>query len=395
MKTFKSLALLGMIMPVMMLATEPTNAELYEMFKQLEHKLDVAIADGNKAKAEAALAKKEAASAKAELARLKKGYTMQPVVAATESTTTVASKTPISVHIEPLMLRTTRNGLDYAILDINNNGEPEGNIISVNPGYDTGVRLGANYEIGSGKDIFADLATLKVKQSSSVSTEISNNLWGIWLHPNAIIDDNDVDEASAAYDLDYMVFDLGMSKRFGLGKGLGARLKGGLRYAKINQTFDIDYVQHVTSTLDRIADVHIDNKFKGFGPRIGLDMDWDMGHGFGLFGSVTGSLLTGDFKLGMQEIDTTTSGSTTTQVDITETSKHRMIPVVDMRLGLGYIYPINEDMIFTASVGYEWQNWSNMVSARRFNDDVDGQISSTETNNLAFDGFFFRSELKF
>lgn len=395
MKIFKISIFVWILMPALVLAVEPTNAELYEMFKQLEHKLDVAISEGNKAKAEAALAKKEAASAKAELARLKKGYTTQPTVATIKSTTVAASKKAIGIHIEPLMLRPSQDGLAYALLDVDSDNYPEGDYSSINPNYEAGLRFGMRYEIDSTKDIFAGLTTLKAKQNGYVSTEISNNLWGLLLHPNSIIDDSDVDEASAAYDLDYVVFDLGMAKRFQLSEDLGARLQGGLRYAKIDQTFDASYIQHVTSDDDRIADVHMGNKFKGFGPRIGLDMDWNIGQGFNLFSSVTGSLLAGDFKLTAQEIDSNTGGTPYAQYDIVETDKHRMIPVVEMRVGLGYIYPINEDMLFATSLGYEWQNWSNMTSNRQFSDDVDAQLSGKETNDLSFDGFFFRSELKF
>ncbi len=401
MRITRSLVVAGLLMPAAIWAAEPTNAELFEMFKQLERKLDTAIAEGNRAKAEAAQAREEAAAAKAELAELKAEQKTAPAkAAASVSLSTTASATPMHLYVEPLMLRASRNGLDYAILDVNSDGYPEGDVRSVTPDYDEAVRLGMRYETGSGNDVYADVAMLKTRADSYTVVQNSNQLWGLWLHPDSEIDDNDVDEAAAAYDLDYVVADVGVGKSFDLGSGFDARLSGGLRYANIDQSFDVRYKQTVAATADRMDVMHIKNEFKGFGPRIGVDLDWKAGHGINLFGSVAGSLMAGNFSLAMREITglVYSDGTPDTMhdiVNVAEAHEHRMVPVVEMRVGMGYTYRWSDDLLLGLSAGYEWQNWSNMAGARRFNDDVDAQVSSTETDDLSFEGFFLRGEVSF
>ncbi|MEJ2067214.1 MAG: hypothetical protein P8Y09_04530, partial [Deltaproteobacteria bacterium] len=71
MKRWIIVMLLAVALPALARAEAPSNEELYQMIKVLEHKLDTAIDEANKAKAEAAKAKEEAARAKEELARIK------------------------------------------------------------------------------------------------------------------------------------------------------------------------------------------------------------------------------------------------------------------------------------------------------------------------------------
>jgi hypothetical protein len=148
--------------------------------------------------------------------------------------------------------------------------------------------------------------------------------------------------------------------------------------------------------LFRSADVYLKNEFTGVGPQVGVDADWRIGKGFNLFGSLAGSLLVGDFDLSLKELDLP-AGATTynTRVDVDRSDDNRMVPVVEMRAGIGYAYALKNGMHIGAKAGYELQQWFNMVTNQRYTDDVDGQLMNTDTTDLSLDGFFLEGFVHF
>ena len=395
-----------MILPAAAWAQEPSNTELYQMIKAMEQKFNEALdqtnqalAEAQKAKEEAAVAKQEAASAreeaaraKAELAQLKAAAApAQPLIREAESVP------GLGASLEVVYLRPSRSDLDYVIVDTNRTGNVRGSYKEVEPDYSAGARMGLSYDFGTGTAIRAQYLTLDTSDNSSAEKEVGvNDLWGTWLHANAIIDDNDVTSARMSYDFDLDVFDLSARKKLDMGSDLGLGIEAGLRYARIDQKIEVNYRQDVTSTANRRADIYNTNNFSGWGPRVGVDADWRMGKGFSLFGGLAGSLLIGEFSLSQQEYDYSVGATTpTVRVDVENKERNRVVPVVEMRAGLGYAYQLENGMSIGAKAGYEWQNWFNMVTATRYMDDVDSQLMYTDTTDIALDGFFLEGFINF
>lgn len=388
-----------MMMPAVVWAKEPSNAELYQMIKAMEQKFNEALdqtnqalAEAQKAKQEAAIAKQEAASAreeaaraKAELAQLKAAAeaTPAPVAAPAEPLIRKAETVPgLGASFEVVYMRPSRSALDYAIIDTNTDTDPQGSYDSIHPDYSAGLRYGLAYTFETGTDLHAQYMTLDTHDSASAEAPPGGRLWGTWTHPDM---GSTFDSAEARYDLDYDVFDLGLGKKFTVGDDLGLRVDAGLRYARIDQNLNIAYLQGAT-----IFNVEDTNTFTGWGPRLGLGADWQMGHGFNLFGSAAGSLLLGDFDLALL-----TASGTTEYGRIKDTVDNRVVPVVEMRAGIGYAYKLANGMYVGAKAGYEWQNWFNMVMAQRFADDIADQIVTTDTTDLSLDGFFLEGFINF
>jgi hypothetical protein len=410
-----------LMMPMAAWAQEFSNAELYQMIKNMELKFDQAIeqtnramAEAEKAKEEAALAKDEAARAKAEVALAKEETArvqteLAQIKAASESTlpTEVVPAEPLireaktvpglGASFEAIYMRPSRDDLDYVVSDDKRTGNIQGSYKTVNPDYSGGARLGLSYTFDSGTAVRAQYTMLDTSDSDyTEKTSGVNDLWGTWLHANAVIDDNDVTSAEMQYDFDLDVFDLSAHKSFDVGRDFGLGIDAGLRYAHLKQDIEINYRQDITPAIFRTVDVYSNNDFTGWGPRAGMDLDWRMGKGFSLFGSLAGSLLLGDFDLAQKEQDRTVGAvNYTTRVDVDKTEKNRLVPVVEMRAGLGYAYQLENGMSVGAKVGYEWQNWFNMVTTQRYLDDVDNQLASTDTSDLSLDGFFLEGFLNF
>lgn len=397
--------LLMAALPAAAWAQEFSNAELYQMIQKMERKFDEAMAQTNralaeaeKAKAEAAVAKEEAARAKEETARVKAELAQ---VKATSVPAAVSAQVPVASMVqvpetteglgasfEVLYMRPSRSNLDYAIADANTDGRPEGRSKKVAPDYDNGGRLGLSYNFGAGTAVFGQYTMLNTKDSDSVAAPTGGSLWGTWLHPNASIDDNNVTSATMTYDFDHDVYDIGLRKWLAVGSDLDMQIEAGLRYANMTQDITILYDQTPPGLT---ADITNHNDFSGWGPRLGLGLDWHVGKGFNFFSSIAGSILVGDFDLSLREID---NGSTVI-ADVEDSEDNRVVPVLEMRAGVEYAYQMENGMFVGAKVGYEWQNWFNMVTAQRFMDDVDPQLMYTDTTDVSLDGFFLEGFINF
>lgn len=382
----KCIALMFVIMalPTMVWAQQPSNEELYRMIQEMERKFDAAIDRTNQALAEAAEAKEEAAKAKAELAQLQSG--LHP--ASTSLVKTPETTPGFTASAEALYIRPSRSNLDFVITDPDTDNNPEGTVGEIEPDYQMGERIGLGYDFGSGTEIGVRFTGLKTHDSDSATSSAGGALWGTWLHPNASIDDNDVTSATARYDFEHYAIDFGARQKLNIGQRLGLNLDAGLRYASMNQDIGIAYLNANNGTR---VDITNENDFSGWGPRIGMGLDWRVGHGFNVFSSVAGSLLLGDFDLMLRETD----NGTAERADIKQGLHNRLIPVLEMKLGVGYARQLNNGWTIGANAGYEWQNWFNMVSAQRFSDDVDSQIMYTDTTDISLDGFFFEGFIRF
>ncbi len=402
-------AIFSLSLPTFTMAKEMSNAELTKLLTAMGKKLDAAVAkidkvesEANRAKVEAAVAKKEAARAKRELAQVKSNQNASASESGEDAgygwAPTNNPKRGPSASVGMVYMRPSRSGLDYVVVDPDHLGPDHvvGTYESVDPSYDAGVRLNVGYNFGNGIDLGAQYTHLATSEKASVNNlTTGDDLWGTWLHANAIIDDNDVDIANASYDLDSDVFDFTAGKRFAVGKNLGLRLDAGLRYAHIGQGMDI-YYEQVVGADSRTADITYRNAFSGLGPKVGLGADWQVGNGFTLFGALSGSLLVGDFDMSLKELDKP-AGTTnkTTRVDTEVTYDNRVVPVVEMLAGVEYSHQLNNGALVGAQFGYEWQNWFNMVSAQHYTDDVDSQLGNTDTTDLGFDGFFLKGYIKY
>ena len=294
----------------------------------------------------------------------------------------------LGASYEVLYMRPSRSNLDYVISDANTDTRPEGRFEKVEPDYSGGGRLGLSYNLGSGTAVYGQYTLLNTRDSDSSVAPPGGSLWGTWLHANALIDDNDVTSAKMSYDFDHDVFDLGVKKWMDVGSDLGMQIEAGLRYANMTQDIDILYQNE---TAGSTADISNKNDFSGWGPRVGLGLDWRVGKDFNLFSSVAGSILVGDFDISLSEVD----NGTTTIYNVEDSEDNRVVPVLEMRAGVEYAHQLENGMFVGAKVGYEWQNWFNMVTAQRFMDDVDAQLMYTDTTDVSIDGFFLEGFVNF
>lgn len=105
--------------------------------------------------------------------------------------------------------------------------------------------------------------------------------------------------------LDLVDFELG--RALWVGERLTFRPFVGVRYARIDQDYDLEHKggswsPRMNPTQDALSGlVHFDNFFHGAGLRSGLNTSWNLNCGFGFYGDLAASLLFGSFKVSHDE----------------------------------------------------------------------------------------------
>lgn len=172
---------------------------------------------------------------------------------------------------------------------------------------------------------------------------------------------------------DAVNFEFGQLVNFGEFKKI--RFHGGAQYARVDRDFHV--VGAPTSTFTGSL-INAQQKFDGFGPRIGADMSYDLANGFAIYGNGASALLIGDSKFNANiRPDLAASAGLTTNVN---GSRNLIIPELEAKLGVKYNYAMAQGDL-TLDAGYMWVNYLNVhgvpsISAATANTDfgIDGII---------------------
>ncbi|MFA5960526.1 MAG: Lpg1974 family pore-forming outer membrane protein [Tatlockia sp.] len=131
-----------------------------------------------------------------------------------------------------------------------------------------------------------------------------------------------------------------------------------------------------------------ENRFSGFGPRFGADMNYMLGNGFGVYANGAAALLVGsakfDHRLNPFVASTIVrSGLTTFAFNNNNNSRTIMVPELEGKLGAKYTYAMAQGDL-TLDVGYMWVNYFN-AEHTIVNNGIIGGVDVRESN-VSFNG---------
>lgn len=157
--------------------------------------------------------------------------------------------------------------------------------------------------------------------------------------------DSDYTTVSDSWKLHYYDLDWQVGRNFFVSKYLALRPYTGVTTTWLYNT-RLDHAFNSTSNFH----VHDKDNFWGIGPTMGLDAKMYFGKNFSLFAGTSGSLLWGNHC-----VDSTSTNVTTGLVDDNvKANFHRIMPVLNLALGLGYDTNFYSDNFnFGIKVGYE------------------------------------------
>lgn len=246
-----------------------------------------------------------------------------------------------------LYLKPSTSELDYALAFPAEDDTTDGKYHSVDSKYDWGYKISLGYLFPcSGNDI-----TLSYTSFNKGSKE---NLESPAIHgsitPFAPISDDGVtfvstsSEAKAKYN--YQAVDLDAGQHFSIGCNTNLRAFAGLRYVDLESRFDANYFGDVDFDADADVD-HVGiftaqkSRFKGIGPRLGMDLNYAIGNGFGVVGQVASALIIGNINSNYNAIASVidAAGNTTVEgLSYKFPEETRVVPNLTSKLGLDYSY---------------------------------------------------------
>ena len=282
--------------------------------------------------------------------------------------------------VDWLNWKARRSGMDFVIVDPNAaDGNVQGNQVDLNYDRGNGARLVLGYDLGSRWDVSLGYQTFSTNDQLLVTQPVGGELWGTRLHPRSWMDPTSV---AARATLDYDVLDLMLSRRFAMDscQSVDFTLFGGFRYAMIDQTLNINYVDNVNVLTTNISSP---TKLDGYGIRAGGQLDWNVRGGFSLFGKGALSVLAARIDSTYSERDV--SGGNTTYPFAVSSTYYQAVPVIETALGMSY-----QRGPWEVAFGYEMAFWANAGERRDPCDDIDDQKFSCSSNDLVLDGFFLR-----
>jgi hypothetical protein len=181
----------------------------------------------------------------------------------------------------------------------------------------------------------------------------------------------------AGASLNMNVYDLESIRNFQIDKDFAFKLGFGSRFANIEQDLQAFYFGGDANG----AAVRRHVCFDSFGLTVGGQGDWVFWRNFRLYGRAKGSLLMADFDNSLFE---TNNGGVTVNANVHEHYR-QVVPVIELASGVAWEY-----RNLRVSVGYELQNWFNVVNAPTFVDDFAEGKLGRRTSDLGIEGISFR-----
>jgi len=246
----------------------------------------------------------------------------------------------------------------------------------INPPWKWGFLLEGSYHFNTGNDININWLHFDPRYSQSA----------VQFFPNAAIPRTNTTNFTFKTTFDAINFELAQMSHFG--KKTNIRFYGGAQYAyaKINReiyNFELNEFQ-TTNTL--FQQTNLSTKFQGIGPRIGLDMSYNVMGGFSVFGQGAIALLAGEGKARLS--GSNLSGSSFFPF-YSYAERRGLVPELDARLGASYEWNTHRGN-FSLTTGWMFQHYFDMFLLPT------GENSNPATaitqHNFSLDGPFIKGK---
>lgn len=293
-----------------------------------------------------------------------------------------------SLGVDFLWLRPTGTKLLYMVVDPYRSGSNSirGSLKGLEHGYAAGFRLFGRSAMNRAAGM--SLAYTHFRSTKDTEAQRENeDFWGLLLHANSIIDDNDVTNISAHSTFSLDEGSIGSRVSFAFGSSGRLSFLAGLQYTQLMQDFDILYRQVFDPTTERRVIFTRSNSLSGLGPWFGIETGWHLG-GVDIFGEVGAAMLVSSIRGHVKQHDFEVGSiNGTLRVDVDCDYGARIVPAASLKLGVGYEND-SDYGLFGMRCGYEVRNYFNAVSTYEQYDDVDSQLGANDQSDIGIDGFF-------
>ena len=275
---------------------------------------------------------------------------------------------------------------------LNNQGTSEYTFRKISPDYTSG------FKVGIGKNFKYDnwcayFEYTRFHSSDNMSFTLEDTVNGT-LQPTWLSSDNfgrnNFLTATGKWILHMDMMDLELSRPFYLGTKLIFIPHAGFRGGWLDQKIQAEYIP----TADTTVTIHSNNDFDNwlFGPRAGIDANWELGVGFRLFTNIATALLYQSNTVKLYQENYTDP----TTADINEIYKPTQItPNLEAALGLGWgTYFDKNNWHFDLCIGYEFHIfWKQNLLRKVMNTNFAPVL--TKSNDLNLHGLLVTGRFDF
>ncbi|NNM59482.1 MAG: hypothetical protein HKM04_06655 [Legionellales bacterium] len=316
-----------------------------------------------------------------------------------------------SFGLEALYMESNTNFQYASVFDgVNDDGEFQFDNESASNTWNWGGEADISYVFpGSSRDISASYTYLNQDNNDSVDADeigdpaISAGILHVPAAGIVIVPPTSfttvITGASADVDQTLNAATLTFGQLLTVGSRVTLHPFGGIQFADIDTDNRADYDGTLTSVTDIDGVIVTDadpfdttyknsSDFVGAGPRAGIDASVHFGN-FSIVGTFAAALLVGNMD---SEFEGATSIDGVTLATETENDSYTaVVPELDAKLGLDYMYAFNPNMSMNVQVGYEVVNYFNAES----NDALDSEFvnSVDNTSDFNYNGPYLRLQL--
>lgn len=244
-------------------------------------------------------------------------------------------------------------------------------------------------------DLRANLFHLDVDDSRTLARQGIEIFWNS--RSNVHSDSDFISKADSAngkisFKLD--AFDLEFSQHINMGCLSGMRLFWGASHHTLEQNTELGYVVNEIpdqqSGKSQVASFKSD--FRGYGPRFGLDMDYYLGHSFGLVGQVSTTVLFGN----LDSRYTTSVSPADKKLNLRYKNRSIVVPALDLKLGLDYTmcFCNGNSSELRFELGYWVKHYFDAVNQINVSDGENDLVTSNTLNSVSFHGLYLTLEGK-
>jgi hypothetical protein len=250
-----------------------------------------------------------------------------------------------------------------------------------NPAWGWGFQLEGSYHYSTGNDFnlnwyhFRSGGQTHTLAAPVVFPNVSGNLFGT-TGPVTV----DAAQTSASPAWDQVNMEFGQHVDFGENKF--ARFHGGMNFSRVGNS-GFNYLKFTDSASPVVVVNQTNTRssvYNGFGPRVGMDLNYEWGNGVGVYATGALSVLAGSSKASSQVTDWTTAEDNY----VSSISQSKVVPELDAKLGAMYTYAMAQgDLSF--DIGWMWAHYTNALFASDFSA---GQALS-ESSDFGIQGLYF------
>ncbi len=263
---------------------------------------------------------------------------------------------------------------------------PRGQVAVASPKYNSGFRVGGGFVSGDNDcGLYGTFTYFRTDRSDQTTAPDPFVLQNFLAFPNTATAAVDSLTASIDYRILLMMADIDFKAALVNRERLILNMLAGGRFAHLDQNLEATYL--ITGTTTVTSDI----EFDGFGPRFGLDGQYQICGGFYGYGQSVVNVLFGQFRANAEQQNVFTG-----LIGSTGITANRVVPILELEIGAGWQSPGGA---FRVSGGYYVGAWFNTMTMTSLSNGIGGTNFTTNSDNfrdtMTFDGLVLRFELRY